>query len=715
MFRQSPAQALLAARRSGSKKARSDITVLPSETLLNIAGYLSNKDVAAFAEVFPFMDRLVGKGPFHRWQALLGEFNVAQDAAFEAIERDRLARERTQRPVAAASVVTQLPEVQKLEKSTLPDVTSKMGLSVADNTRIQLNDLFVGLTNLGNAAFASLVDGGEARECSNRLRSSLSSFAPLESITALLPKSVSQQLSELESPVFDRVLVAVYLVFTKLRPEDLTSLLPKHSTLGYINEQALAEYLSYVLLFFKLFKLDNIRWEDVLHSSEDDETPLRTRWSYSNGSPLSGYNVQILQQRIERWFTIYHETRDFAFNSRNPVLTSQQRRFVQSDIRKGEIFKVRAFAGTGKTKCLVDYARRRPGERMLYVAYNRQAKLDADFRFKDCANVDCKTLHSVAYNALSIVNSSVDRQVNGKPPIPPQSAPGPSRRGKFSRIASAPIESTFLRSWDIDAVVDMLDLTLEKITKVFTTPYNWNDKSSIDTPIVGNAQNPKNRENLARVITTGIDRFCQSKDTEPNSSHFSLAQCRTKLCNPEQALWWLELLWTRILKGESSHMTHDCYLKMFSLTTNTNADIYTFGKYDVVMFDEAQDANPCMTNIILRQREAAGIIVIGDPYQMIYGFRGARNECFDDEKLPPDRTFHLTNSFRFGQDIADVANLILGTIGEKNLLRGIRSDAPSPADIISTRAARQNTLASREYPLSKKRKRISNEKINPAA
>ncbi|KAK6346492.1 hypothetical protein TWF696_006619 [Orbilia brochopaga] len=692
MFRQSPAQAFFAPKRGGSKKTRSDITVLPSETLLNIAGYLSNKDVAAFAEVFPFMDRLVGKGPFHRWQGLLGEFNIAQDAAFEAIERDRRAREWTNRPVAAASVVTQLPEVQKLEKVTLPDVISKMGFSIADNARIQLNDVFVGLANLGNAPFAPLIEGGDVHECSDRLRSSLNSFSPTDAITALLPNSVSQQLSGLEPPVSDRVLVTAYLVFTKLRPEDLTSLLPKHSTLGYINEQALAEYLSYVLLFFKIFKLDNARWEDVLRSTEDDESPLRTRWNYSNGSPLSGYNVQILQQRIERWFIIYHETRDFTFNSRNPVLTSQQRRFVQTDIRKGEIFKVRAFAGTGKTKCLVDYARRRPGERMLYVAYNRQAKMDADFRFKDCINVDCKTLHSVAYNALSIVNPTVDRQVKGKPAAPAQSAAGPSRRGKFSRIASAPTDNTFLRSWDIEAVVDTLDLTLERVAKVFTIPYDWGDeyhhRTGVrinDQSIVGSAQNPKNRENLARIITTGIDRFCQSNDIEPKLSHLSIAQCRTKLCNPEQALSWLKLFWNKILNGESPLMTHDCYLKMFSLTSNTNADIYTFGKYNVVMFDEAQDANPCMANIILRQREAAGIIVIGDPYQMIYGFRGARNECFDDERLPPNRTFHLTNSFRFGQDIADVANLILGTIGEKNLLRGIRSDVPSPAVFLPPR------------------------------
>ncbi|KAF3903035.1 hypothetical protein AA313_de0204089 [Arthrobotrys entomopaga] len=298
-----------------------------------------------------------------------------------------------------------------------------------------------------------------------------------------------------------------------------------------------------------------------------------------------------------------------------------------------------------------------------------------------------KVVSTVAFNALSVVNPIVDKQVKGKPvPQTSDSSQAASRRGKFGRIQSAPSDNKFIRNWEVHTIVEALNMTLDAVASVFTTPFDWQDEPSSwsggsrsSGPTVGKAKNPKNPENLARIITTGIDRFCQSKAREPDITHLSLGQCRTKLCNPELAISWVKRFWKMIEAGESPLMTHDCYLKMFSLTRNPDADKKTFGSYDIVMFDEAQDANPCMANIILRQREAAGIIIIGDPYQMIYGFRGARNECFDDEKLPPTKTFRLTRSFRFGREVADVANLILGTVGERTLVRGVKANVPSPA------------------------------------
>ncbi|EWC46373.1 hypothetical protein DRE_04316 [Drechslerella stenobrocha 248] len=681
------ARAPFPATKSRLANGQPDIMMLPPETLLHVAGYLSNKDVEALVKAFPRMETLVVRKAFRRWQRLLGEFITAQDDSYEAIEREQQRRQQAKYPAAASSLVAGIREAQKFENTILPWVLSEMGISPPGNKQMQLDAIFLGLQMLGKAPFvpfAPLVDGTDVQEGSKRLRSSLNAILPVECIISLLPLSVSRNVSLLQSPVFDGVLLTAYLLFTKLRPEGILHLLPRHSQLGYINEQALAEYLSYILLFLKALKANNALWGDVLQSSPNPTTDS-VRWSYTNGSPVSEFVLQILRRRIEAWFATYYGYRPIPSPNPQPsILTPEQRNFVYTDIIKGQIFKVRAYAGTGKTKCLVDYASRRPGERMLYVAYNRQAKMDADVRFKDCINVDCKTLHSVAFNALSIVNPVIDHKVKRKPP-PVKDDAGSSRRGKFSRIVSAPVEDSFLRGWDIEAVVDTLHMTSDAVASVFTTPYDWEDKtfggtgfSTGNTPTVGTAKNPKNSENLARVVATGIDRFCQSRDAQPGISHLSPAQCRSKLCNPELAVKWLKILWGMIIDGQTSFMTHDCYLKMFSLTSNREADVYTFGKYDIVMFDEAQDANPCMANIILRQREAAAIIIIGDPYQMIYGFRGARNECFDDTRLPPDETFRLTKSFRFGQEIADVANLILGTIGERNRVHGT-DDVPSPS------------------------------------
>lgn len=81
-----------------------------------------------------------------------------------------------------------------------------------------------------------------------------------------------------------------------------------------------------------------------------------------------------------------------------------------------------------------------------------------------------------------------------------------------------------------------------------------------------------------------------------------------------------------------------------------------------------------MTDIILRQRPWAGVIVVGDPYQKIYGFRGATNECFDDTAHLPTHSFYLTHSFRFGDKIAEVANVLLRALRENVGVNGVRNE-----------------------------------------
>ncbi|KAF3187547.1 hypothetical protein TWF225_004252 [Orbilia oligospora] len=660
------------------------LTALPIETLLHITGYLSNDDVAAFTRVLPYLSPLVSRKSFRRWQRLVEDFTYRLHDTFDSIENDRRQRNDIPVPVNATALKAEPSKAAAFEDVYLPKILAEMGIILQERQLIQLDDIFLSLRELGNGAgtaFSPLVDCPDPEESSRILRSALNNILPIDLVKSLLPSTISENTDSIPFATFDLILLTGYLLFAELQPKDIITLRPRYSTQGYISEQALVEYLSYILLFLRIFGLIQACAQDIVRSTKNGTTD-RVQWKFTDGSPLSGQALQILERRIESWFADFYEVQTYSVSgSQKLPLTREQQIFVDSDIRKGEVFKVRAYAGTGKTKCLVDYAKKRPHKKILYVAYNKMAKLDADLRFKECYKVDCKTLHSVAFNSLSFVNPAVDLQVKGKTVGEPQAS---SRRGKFARIQSAPTENEFLQNWDIDAIVEALGLTLETVAPVFTTKFDWRDGSSgwsfnNGKPTVGTADNHRNPESLARVITSGIDRFCNSRDPKPTIAHLSLGQCRTRLCNPELATTWLKFLWKIIVSGKSPLMTHDCYLKMFSLTSNPDADQATFGKYDIVMFDEAQDANPCMENIIQRQRDAAGIIIIGDPYQMIYGFRGAKNECFDDERLPPTRTFHLTKSFRFGKEIADVANLILGSVGETKLVRGGNASGPSPA------------------------------------
>ena len=105
------------------------------------------------------------------------------------------------------------------------------------------------------------------------------------------------------------------------------------------------------------------------------------------------------------------------------------------------------------------------------------------------------------------------------------------------------------------------------------------------------------------------------------------------------------LLLDKMNRGEIE-ITHDFYLKKFQLS-NPVLD------FDYILFDEGQDASQAMLDIFFRQN--ATKVIVGDTYQQIYGWRYAVNSL---EKAN-FRTFHLSTSFRFSQEIANLAMEIL--------------------------------------------------------
>lgn len=107
-------------------------------------------------------------------------------------------------------------------------------------------------------------------------------------------------------------------------------------------------------------------------------------------------------------------------------------------------------------------------------------------------------------------------------------------------------------------------------------------------------------------------------------------------------------------------ITHDVYLKVWQLH-NGQIDAPT------IFADEWQDNTPVAMAIMQQQSIARQQIFVGDPYQQIYAWRGAVNSL---QNL--DLPLHtLTSSWRFGQDVADVANTILDARKAPFAIRGM--------------------------------------------
>lgn len=98
-------------------------------------------------------------------------------------------------------------------------------------------------------------------------------------------------------------------------------------------------------------------------------------------------------------------------------------------------------------------------------------------------------------------------------------------------------------------------------------------------------------------------------------------------------------------KGEIE-ITHDFYLKKFQLSGQIL-------DYDYILFDEGQDASPAMLDVFFKQDAVK--VVVGDTHQQIYSWRFAVNSL---EKAG-FKTYQLSTSFRFSQDIANLAVEVL--------------------------------------------------------
>ncbi len=111
-------------------------------------------------------------------------------------------------------------------------------------------------------------------------------------------------------------------------------------------------------------------------------------------------------------------------------------------------------------------------------------------------------------------------------------------------------------------------------------------------------------------------------------------------------------------------VTHNCYLKAFQLTHPRLPG-------DVIALDEAQDSNPCVAAMILDQIQYGTLVVmVGDTYQAIYGWRGATDAMAQFAAQDGTEVLSLTQSFRFGEAVAAEGNKLLTILGAPQALRG---------------------------------------------
>jgi hypothetical protein len=258
----------------------------------------------------------------------------------------------------------------------------------------------------------------------------------------------------------------------------------------------------------------------------------------------------------------------------------------------GHRLVVKAFAGTGKTSTLVRYALANPDSRMLYLAYNRAVRDEAEQKFP--FNVECRTSHQLAWTNFG--------------------------RHYQHRLTGS--------------------LRITDVARQLNTRY-WP---------------------LARMAVTTLSAFLCSADTEISLQHLPAEDERSGLA-AEKILTAAQLLWRESARQDGTlPVTHDVYFKLYQLSLPDLSK-----RWQTLLFDEAQDANPVTQALVLIQ--PCNVVLVGDRHQQIYRFRGAENALDAPLLADADRLF-LTHSFRFGPAVARVANLLLARQGEVHQVVG---------------------------------------------
>lgn len=295
-------------------------------------------------------------------------------------------------------------------------------------------------------------------------------------------------------------------------------------------------------------------------------------------------------------------------SSSPPRPTDEQQHALTTALTR-QSFKVVAYAGAGKTTTLnlIGNALRGRG---MYLAFNKAIAAEAQSKFP--RHVDCRTFHSLAFR-------HTPRDITAKLKLP---------RFSPSRLAS--------------------DLQLNPIQ----VKRHLDGKSQFVT---------LTPERQARFVADAVTTFCSTHANYPAPRHLlfpdwvepSDAEQLRDTLYPYVERRWLQSIDPRHPAG----IGHDIYLKLWALSKPTIPA-------DFILFDEAQDADPLMMGILSNQ--PTQVIYVGDAHQQIYEWRGAVNAM---KRLPLPQTL-LTQSFRFGDEIAQVANGFLTALQEAVPLRG---------------------------------------------
>lgn len=286
-----------------------------------------------------------------------------------------------------------------------------------------------------------------------------------------------------------------------------------------------------------------------------------------------------------------------------PFNPTSEQQTIKETFDSTRVLKVNACAGSGKTSTLIYLAENNKSP-SLYICFNKVIAEEARTKFPE--HVECRTTHSLAYQQF------------GKALFHKLSRP----KGAYKNVAG----------------------TSSETQKYYSIPDFVQCKPSVSG------------KTIASLARETVKRFQNSAEDYPEYKHvpyYEIVQLQKTHDSldthalSKEVLSHAKQLWKDRINPYSPVLANpDTYLKLWQLSKPVL-------NFDILYFDEAQDTNPAVLDVI--QRQTCKICYVGDTYQSIYQFRGAVNAM--ETIVAP--TKYLSKSFRYGPEIAKVAKTII--------------------------------------------------------
>jgi antirestriction protein ArdC/DNA polymerase III epsilon subunit-like protein len=312
--------------------------------------------------------------------------------------------------------------------------------------------------------------------------------------------------------------------------------------------------------------------------------------------------------------------------------TKQQQAVIDAVVAGKDVI-VQALAGTGKTSTLKMAAKavaeKDPDKTILYIAFNKAVAAELNADPDKPSNMVARTNTQVAWHH----------------------SPKWMQKRSFDKTAiGLPTD-----------VADHLEIGPVKVTEI------KKDGTKVEATL-------SSREVVA-VVRQAVTAFAQSADEKIMPQHFT-----DNFVNiPEVFIDYANRWWDDVSSPKGRLTMNQSFPEKYVQLNGIDVTMSPseaganpatmIPAADIIFFDEAQDINDVAGDWVRKQTVQK--VFVGDGNQSIYGFRGAKDQL---DTLEGADKLQITESFRFGPNIAAPANRFLAVAGKPERVVGAGKD-----------------------------------------